>query len=70
MLKDKKGKTGDYEIGYGKPPKEHRFKKGKSGNPAGTHRSESVSRSRSRLQAEFGKCRLSRLPFAGWSNAD
>ena len=25
----------DYEVGYGKPPKEHRFKKGKSGNPAG-----------------------------------
>jgi pantoate kinase len=25
----------DYEVGYGKPPKEHRFKKGKSGNPNG-----------------------------------
>lgn len=24
-----------YEVGYGKPPAEHRFKKGKSGNPAG-----------------------------------
>ena len=26
----------DYEVGYGRPPKEHQFKKGKSGNPRGT----------------------------------
>ena len=25
----------DYEVGYGKPPKKHRFKKGKSGNVHG-----------------------------------
>ena len=25
----------DYKVGYGKPPKQHRFKKGVSGNPAG-----------------------------------
>ena len=25
----------DYEIGYGKPPKKHRFRKGQSGNPKG-----------------------------------
>jgi stress response protein YsnF len=25
----------DYDVGYGKPPKHSRFKKGKSGNPAG-----------------------------------
>lgn len=25
----------DYEVGYGKPPKETRFKKGQSGNPKG-----------------------------------
>ncbi len=35
MSKDKKGKGADYDVGYGKPPKEHRFKKGSSGNPAG-----------------------------------
>jgi hypothetical protein len=28
-------KKADYEIGYGKPPKATRFKKGQSGNPAG-----------------------------------
>jgi hypothetical protein len=28
----------DYRIGYGKPPKDHRFAKGRSGNPAGRPR--------------------------------
>ena len=35
MAKDRKGPGDDYEVGYGRPPAEHRFKKGKSGNPAG-----------------------------------
>ena len=35
MPKGKMGKGSDYEIGYSKPPKQHRFKKGVSGNPAG-----------------------------------
>ncbi|MEO0870493.1 MAG: DUF5681 domain-containing protein [Pseudomonadota bacterium] len=25
----------NYEVGYGKPPREHRFQKGRSGNPKG-----------------------------------
>ena len=28
-------KKGDYEVGYGKPPQNTRFKKGQSGNPRG-----------------------------------
>lgn len=28
----------DYEVGYGKPPSQHRFKKGQSGNPNGRRR--------------------------------
>lgn len=28
-------RTGEYEVGYGKPPAAHRFQKGKSGNPQG-----------------------------------
>ncbi len=35
MSNNKKGKGGNYKVGYGKPPKEHQFKKGTSGNPAG-----------------------------------
>ena len=35
MAKDRKAKGGDYEVGYGKPPKRHQFPKGKSGNPRG-----------------------------------
>lgn len=27
--------TGEYEVGYGKPPKHAQFKKGQSGNPKG-----------------------------------
>jgi len=27
--------TGDYEVGYGKPPKRSQFKRGQSGNPTG-----------------------------------
>src|ERR1700724_4675339 len=26
---------GDYEVGYGKPPRDTRFKRGQSGNPRG-----------------------------------
>jgi hypothetical protein len=32
-------KKGDYEIGYGKPPRHTRFQKGQSGNPNGRKRS-------------------------------
>jgi hypothetical protein len=32
MPSDEKG---DYEVGYGKPPRHTRFKKGRSGNPRG-----------------------------------
>ena len=31
-------KTGDYEVGYGKPPRHTRFAKGQSGNPRGRPR--------------------------------
>jgi Family of unknown function (DUF5681) len=32
------GDTGDYEVGYGRPPKARQFTKGKSGNPGGRRR--------------------------------
>ena len=28
-------KSGDYEVGYGRPPRHTRFAKGQSGNPRG-----------------------------------
>lgn len=33
--KDDNNKGKNYDVGYGKPPAEHQFKKGQSGNPAG-----------------------------------
>lgn len=39
----------DYEVGYGKPPKQNQFKKGQSGNPKGRPKK---SRSRSTLMEE------------------
>ncbi|MCD9298026.1 DUF5681 domain-containing protein [Bradyrhizobium diazoefficiens] len=30
-----KHKSGNYEVGYGKPPRDRRFKPGQSGNPRG-----------------------------------
>jgi hypothetical protein len=32
---DNDNRTSAYEVGYGKPPPEHRFRKGQSGNPKG-----------------------------------
>jgi hypothetical protein len=31
-------KQGNYEVGYGKPPRSRRFSKGRSGNPKGRPR--------------------------------
>jgi len=35
MPKSKKSNVASYSVGYRKPPVEHQFKKGTSGNPAG-----------------------------------
>ena len=35
MSNDHDNKAGDYEVGFGKPPKATQFKKGQSGNPKG-----------------------------------
>ena len=39
-MADKKKPSGDNEVGYGKPPKEHRFPKGRSGNVSGRPKSK------------------------------
>lgn len=61
----KSDKTGDGDpqspgdqdrVGYGKPPKEHRFKKGRSGNPRGRPRKATVtSRNASALGTQAAK---------------
>lgn len=39
-MADKETPSGDYEVGYGKPPKEHQFKPGRSGNIGGRQKSK------------------------------
>lgn len=34
-MASRKGKVGDYDVGYGKPPKHSQFQSGQSGNPRG-----------------------------------
>lgn len=36
-------KTGDYPIGYGKPPQHGKFQPGKSGNPSGKKKGKSLA---------------------------
>lgn len=44
---------GDYEVGYRRPPKQHQFKKGASGNPSG--RRKGVLNSKTVLSEIFSK---------------
>ena len=43
-MADKKKPTGDYEVGYCKPPRQHQFPKGQSGNPGGPPKSKKRSK--------------------------
>jgi hypothetical protein len=45
-----KKETADYDVGYGKPPKEARFKPGQSGNPRG--RPKGAKNKKSRIPAQ------------------
>jgi hypothetical protein len=38
---EEKHNPGAYEVGYRRPPQEHRFRKGVSGNPSGRPRAKS-----------------------------
>jgi hypothetical protein len=40
VMSDEETPSGDYEVGYGKPPKEHQFQPGRSGNIRGRRRSK------------------------------
>jgi len=65
MAKKKKIKS-DSKVGYGKPPKEHCFKKGESGNPNGPpkHRMQLwtyLCRYANMTDAEFDKLKKGKL---------
>ena len=48
-----------YEVGYGKPPKQHRFKQGQSGNPKGRKpRSVSIAGTLRKLALEQRTVRI------------
>ena len=51
MSKDKDKKCQDYEVDYGKPPKENRFKPGQSGNSRGPK----PRLPRAELESQIGK---------------
>lgn len=44
---------GDYEVGYGRPPTAHQFRKGESGNPAGSRARPGKKRKSKNLKAEL-----------------
>jgi Family of unknown function (DUF5681) len=54
----RKAKSGGYDIGYGQPPKQYRFQRGRTGNPTGINRKTSRSRVpdlRESLERELNK---------------
>ena len=42
-MADKGKKTGEYEVGYGKPPEVGKFQPGKSGNPSGKKKGKGLA---------------------------
>jgi hypothetical protein len=46
-MSDRSKNAGDYEVGYGKPPRRTRFRKGQSGNPGGRPRGVTAGRAKS-----------------------
>jgi hypothetical protein len=52
---EKTGTAKKYEVGYGRPPTQSQFKKGRSGNPTGRRRYTESERARQLLREEGGR---------------
>jgi hypothetical protein len=55
MMRKKKPSSKSYDIGYGKPPKNHRFRRGESGNPSGKRRKASAPDLKALLERALNK---------------
>ena len=55
MIRKKKPSSKSYDIGYGKPPKNHQFRRGESGNPSGKRRKASAPDLKAQLQSALNK---------------
>jgi uncharacterized protein DUF5681 len=54
-MRKKKPSSNSYDVGYGRPPKKFRFKRGKSGNPSGKRRKASAPDLKAQLQSALNK---------------
>ena len=55
MMRKKKPSSKSYDVGYGRPPKKFRFKRGQSGNPSGKRRKASAPDLKAQLQSALNK---------------
>lgn len=55
MMRKKKPSSNSYDVGYGRPPKKFRFKRGQSGNPSGKRRKASAPDLKAQLQRALNK---------------
>jgi len=55
MMRKKKPSSKSYDVGYARPPKKFRFKRGQSGNPSGKRRKASAPDLKAQLQSALNK---------------
>ncbi|MGE0409480.1 MAG: DUF5681 domain-containing protein [Amphiplicatus sp.] len=61
--KDKKQPTGDYAVGYAKPPRHGQFRKGQSGNPNGSKgRKKRKAPTKDELRDDFFEMMVAPVP--------